>query len=116
MSLAYEVPDVLGGDLSLYYDFSYQDETWNTTGNARDNDETGLAPSWTHSNLSVGLDLPNDLGVTIRVNNLFDQEHATYINDTIQGYSEEFPTQTRDRLNSAEGRPRTVWLSLRKGF
>ena len=116
LSFSYDVPDVLGGDMWMYYDFSYQDETWNTTDNARDKELNGLSPSWTHSNFSMGLDLPNNFHVTLKVNNLFDESTETSINDTIQGYSEEFPGNTRDRLNGNDGRPRTVWLSLRKGF
>ena len=116
MSFAYDVPNVMGGDLSFYYDVSYQDEVWNTTENARDEDTSGLAESWTYHNFSVGLTLPSQLNVTLKVNNLFDQDTATYINDSIQGYSEEFPNGTRDRRNANRGRPRTVWLSLRKDF
>ena len=116
LSMSYDVPDVLGGDLSFYYDVSYQGEVWNTSDNARDKDTTGLAPSWVYHNFSVGLDLPSQLNVTFKVNNVFDQSTASYINDSIQGYSEEFPNQTRDRFNANRGRPRTMWLSLRKDF
>ncbi|MBT8099833.1 MAG: TonB-dependent receptor, partial [Gammaproteobacteria bacterium] len=116
LALGYDVPGVFGGDLSLYYDVSVQGEVWNTSGNARDESEDGLASSWVHHNLSAGLDLPSQWNVTLKVNNLFDQDTATYINDQIQGYSETFPTATRDRRNSNRGRPRTVWLSLRKDF
>ncbi len=116
MQVSYDIPNVLGGDLSLYYDVSYQDEVWNTSGNARDKDPTGLAPSWTHHNFSVGLDFPSQFNVTFKVTNLFDDDTASYIDDSIQGYSEEFPNETRDRFNANRGRPRTMWLSLRKDF
>jgi outer membrane receptor protein involved in Fe transport len=116
LSVSYDIPEVLGGDLSFYYDVSYQDEVWNTSSNARDEDTSGLAPSWTHHNVSVGLDLPSQLNVTFKVTNLFDDETPSYINNSIQGYSEEFPNQTRDRFNATRGRPRTMWLSLRKDF
>jgi iron complex outermembrane receptor protein len=116
LSLGYDVPNVLGGDLSFYYDVTYQAEVWNTTGNARDESADGLAPSWVHHNFSVGLNLPNQFNVTMKVNNVFDQDSASYINDYIQGYSETFANQSRDRLNANQGRPRTVWLSLRKDF
>ncbi len=115
-ALAYDVPNVLGGDLSFYYDVSYQDEVWNTSDNARDEALDGRSSSWTHHNFSVGLDLPSQLNVTVKVNNVFDDSTGSYINDFIQGYSEEFSTQARDRLNQNNGRPRTVWLSLRKDF
>lgn len=115
-SVNYDIPDVLGGTMSFYYQVSYQDATWNNTDNARDKNSNGLASSWNNHNLSMGLHLPNDFSITARVNNIFDQNSTTYINDTIQGYSETFPNETRDRLNANRGRPRTVWLSLRKGF
>ena len=116
LSLVYDIPGVLGGDFWTYYDFSYQSETWNTTSNIRDNDVTGLAPSWTHSNLIFGLDYDNDLSVTIKINNLFDEATHSYMNTGIRGNAEEFPGQTRDLTNRNEGRPRTVWFTMRKGF
>ena len=112
----YDIPNFLGGELSLYFDTSYQDSTYNNTFNARTEDETGQSPSWTHSNFSAGMYWDNDLSLTLRVNNVFDESTASYINDSIQNYSTEFPTSTRDRLNANHGRPRTVWLSLRKDF
>jgi len=116
LSFTYDVPDVLGGDMWMYFDRSYQSETWNNTGNIRDNDTRGLSESWTHSNLQAGLDFKNDFSITLRVNNVFDEDTHTSINDGILGYSEEFPDSTRDKSNRNEGRPRTAWLSLRKGF
>ena len=77
---------------------------------------SGLAPSWTSSNLIFGLDYENDLSLTIKITNLFDEDTHTYLNTTIRGYAEEFPGQTRDLTNRNEGRPRTVWLTMRKGF
>ena len=102
--------------MSLYYAFSAQGETWNTTDNARDSNEFGLAPSWTYSNASASLRWPNDLSLTLRVDNAFDEDTHSYRNNSIRNYSGAFPTETRDRLNRNEGRPRTVWLSLYKGF
>lgn len=116
MSLAYDLPDVWGGDMSFYYDVSYQEEVWNTSGNARDKDQTGLAPSWVHHNFSVGLMLPSQLSFTLKVNNVFNNDTASYIANSIQGYSQAFPLETRDRFNANRGRPRTFWLSMRKDF
>ena len=115
-SLTYDIPDVLGGDFWTYYDISYQSETWNNTGNILDNDVTGLAPSWTSSNLIFGLEYENDLSVAIKITNLFDEATHSYMNTTIRGYAENFPGETRDLTNRNEGRPRTVWLTFRKGF
>ena len=116
VSLGYDIPGVLGGDFWTYYDFSYQSETWNNTGNIRDNDVTGLAPSWTHSNLIFGLDFESDLSLTIKINNLFDETTHSYMNTGIRGNAEEFPGQARDLTNRNEGRPRTIWFTARKGF
>ena len=115
-AIMYDIPDVFGANLSLYYDISYQDATWNNTDNALNERDDGLAPSHTYSSLSAGLHFDNDLNVTLRVSNLFDESNSSYINDGIQNYSEDFPDETRDRRNSNHGRPRTVWLSLRKHF
>lgn len=115
-NVMYEIPDVLGGDLSFYYDLSFQAEVWNTTSNARDEDVTGQAPSWVHHNFSATLYLPSRLSLGLKINNVFDQDTSTYIASGIQSYSNEFPNGSRDRYNSNRGRPRTVWLSLRKDF
>jgi iron complex outermembrane receptor protein len=115
-AVMYDIPDVLGGDVSLYYDVSYQAEVYNTTGNARDKNPAGLAPSWVHHNFSAGLDLRNQLNISLKVTNVFDQSTSSYISNNIQDYAGAFPGQTRDLRNSNHGRPRTVWLSLRKDF
>lgn len=115
-AVMYDIPDFLGGDLSFYFDRSYQGATWNNTDNALNERENGRSTSYTYSTLSAGLQFDNQLNLSLRVSNVFDESTSSYINDSIQNYSEEFPTQTRDRLNSNHGRPRTVWLSLRKDF
>lgn len=115
-NMMYTMPDVFGGALTFYYDVAYQAEVWNTTSNARDEDITGLAPSWVHHNASATLDFPSELRLTLKVDNLFDQNTPTYIASGIQSYSNEFPNASRDRFNSNRGRPRTVWISLRKDF
>jgi iron complex outermembrane receptor protein len=115
-AVMYDVPDILGGTLSFYYDMSYQDATWNNTDNALNERANGLSPSWTYSSLSAGLNYESGLNLSLRVTNLFDESTGSYINDSIQNYSEDFPTQTRDRRNTNHGRPRTIWVSLRKDF
>jgi len=115
-AIMYDIPNFLGGELSLYFDTSYQDSTYNNTFNARTEDPTGRAPSWTYSNFSAGMYWDNELSLTVRVNNVFDESTASYINDSIQNYSLAFENPSRDLLNANHGRPRTVWLSLRKDF
>ncbi|MGI9221282.1 MAG: TonB-dependent receptor [Woeseiaceae bacterium] len=116
IALSYDIPDVLGGDMWFWYDMSFGAERWNTTGSARDEDPGGLAPAWTWHNAQVGFNWENDLSLTLKVNNLFDQRAPTYIASSIRSYSNEFPDGSRDRFNGNGGRPRTVWLSLRKDF
>lgn len=116
LSLTYDIPNVFGGDMWVYYDIAYQAETWNRDDFILNNDTRGLAPSWTHSNLSFGLDFNNNLNFTLLVNNLFDEATYSYINPNIMGYADDFPNNTRDLSNRNEGRPRTVWLTMRKGF
>ena len=116
VSLSYDVPNVLGGDLWFYYDFTYQSEIWNTTSDIRNRDKNGLAPSSTVSNLQIGLDLQNDLSFTLKVNNLFDESHHSYVSTTLNGYAEDtLQANTIHNLRS-EGRPRTVWLGMKKRF
>ena len=102
--------------MSLWYDMSWGAERWNNTGSARDEHPDGLAPAWTWHNFQASVHWDNDLSLTFKVNNLFDQRAPTYIANSIRGYSFEFPNETRDRFNGNAGRPRTVWLSLRKDF
>jgi outer membrane receptor protein involved in Fe transport len=114
-SLNYNVPNVLGGDLWFYYDFAYQDESWSGTDEIRDNDLDGLTPSMTISNFSTGLRLPNELDITVTVNNLFDQNGYTYTWTGEGGNADRFGSDRYQRQR-AQHRPRTVWLTLKKGF
>lgn len=114
-SLYYEVPDVFGGDMWFYYDFTYSDESWDGISNIRDNDTDGLSPSWTYSNFSTGLKLPNQLDITVSVNNLFDQNGYSYA-WTGEGANARDFGDSRYQIQRAQHRPRTVWLTLRKGF
>jgi outer membrane receptor protein involved in Fe transport len=114
-SLEYTIPNVLGGDLWFYYDWSYSSEIWNNIDNIRENDTRGLAPSWTYSSLSAGLQLPNQLDIEINVRNLFDQQGYSYI-WTGESSDAELFDDPRYRQIRAQDRPRTVWVTLRKGF
>jgi len=114
-SLYYEVPNVLGGDLWFYYDIAYQAESWAGIDEIRDKDEDGRAPSRTFSNFSTGLHLANQFDVTITVNNLFDQNGYSFVWTGEGGNADEFGSSTYQQQR-AQDRPRTVWLTLRKGF
>ena len=114
-SLNYTVPNVLGGDLWFYYDFAYQDESWSGVGEIRENDLDGLTPSMTISNFSTGLRLPKELDITVTVNNLFDQNGYTYTWTGEGGNADRFGSDRYQRQR-AQHRPRTVWLTLKKGF
>ncbi len=115
VSLYYEVPEVLGGDLWFYYDYSYTSETWGSTEESRDLDIQGLAPSRDYSNLSAGLQLPNQLDIELTINNLTDEKGYGFV-FTGEADNAELFGDPRYRQQRAQDRPRTVWLTLRKGF
>ncbi|MBT8080085.1 MAG: TonB-dependent receptor [Gammaproteobacteria bacterium] len=114
-SLNLDVPDVFGGDMWVYYDFTYSSETWNDTQEIRDNNTAGLSPSWTYSNLSAGVYWPNQWEVLVNINNLFDQDGYNYIWRGEAGDAALFG-DNRYQQQRAQWRPRTIWLTLRKGF
>lgn len=114
-SLYYDIPNVLGGDLWFYYDFSYQAESWSGVDEVRDKDEDGRSPSRTFSNFSTGLNLANQLNVTVTVNNLFDQKGYSF-SWTGEGSNADTFGSARYQRQRAQDRPRTVWLTLKKGF
>lgn len=114
-SLEYTIPGVLGGDLWFYYDWSYSSEIWNETSNIVDDDRRGLAPSWTYSSLSAGLELPNQFDIEINVRNLFDQRGYSYVWTGESDNAELFNDPRYQQIRALD-RPRTVWVTLRKGF
>ena len=114
-SLNYEIPNVLGGDLWFYYDIAYQAESWSGIDEIRDNDLDGLSRSRTYSTFSTGLQLPNQFEIMVNVNNLFDQSGSTY-SFTWEGDSADSFNSPRYQQQRAQDRPRTVWLTLKKGF
>ncbi len=115
LSLLYDIPDVLGGDMWLWYDISYTSETWGRTWYIIDNNRDGLAPSRNISNFQVGLDLPNDLSLTLQVDNVWDQKTYEFV-DAGGSYEPQFFGSNRDQNLRSLARPRTVWFSARKGF
>lgn len=114
-SAYYEIPDVFGGNLWFYYDASYTSETWNGTSEARDKNTQGLAPSRNYSNFSVGLQLPNQLDVEVNVNNVTNQKSYSFVWTGEGGNADTF-SDPRYQQQRAQDRPRTVWLTVRKGF
>ena len=114
-SLNLDIPEVWGGDMWLYYDFTYSSETWNGNEEIRDNNTDGLSPSWTYSNLSAGLYWPNQWEVVVNVNNLFDQDGFNYVWRGEADDAAQFG-DGRYQQQRAQWRPRTIWLTVRKGF
>lgn len=114
-SIYYEIPDVFGGDAWLYYDFTYSDEIWNNVEHIFDNDRDGLAPSWTSSAFSAGLQFANHLDIELNVRNVFDQKGYSYVWTGEAGNAEVFDDPRYRRIRAQE-RPRTIFLTVRKGF
>ncbi|MBJ88409.1 MAG: hypothetical protein CMO98_00975 [Woeseia sp.] len=115
-SVYYEIPDLLGGDVWLYYNVSYQGETWNTRSTIFNNETEGISPSWTYSTFSAGLMLPNQLDVEVNITNLFDQKGYTYVDQFWGNRNAEAFGDPRFRNMRTLDQPRTIWLTLRKGF
>ena len=99
----------------FYYDYSYTSETWNETEVARDKELEGLAPSRHYSNFSVGLQLPNALDIDFIVNNVTNENSYGYVWRGEGGSADTFG-DPRYQQQVAQDRPRTYWLTLRKGF
>ncbi len=114
-SAYYEIPDVLGGDLWFYFDYSYTSETWNGTSEARDMNSQGLSPSRNYSNLSFGMQWPNALDLDVVINNVTEEKGYSFVWTGEGGNADTFG-DPRYQQQRAQDRPRTVWLTLRKGF
>jgi len=114
-SIYYTVPDVFNGNLWFYLDYSYSSETWNNTNNIRDNDRDGLSPARHYASFSTGLELPNQFDIELNIRNLTDESAYSYVWTGESGNASYFGDGRYGRLR-AQDRPRTVWLTLRKGF
>jgi len=115
VSISYTIPKVLGGDLWFYYDFSYSSEIWNNTENIVENDRRGVAPSWSYHTFSAGLQLPNQFDIELNVRNVTNETGYSYVGTWESDEAELFGDPRYQRMR-AQDRPRTVWLTLRKGF
>ena len=95
-------------------DYSYSSSWWNSIGNVAENDSFGLIPSWSQTNLQVGLQLPSDWTFTAFVNNLTDERNIFGRLDNRYA-SDWFGVDTWRQLDSVS-RPRHYGVSVRKRF
>jgi len=107
----------------LWYDVGYTSETWNRTSNIIDDNLNGLSPSRNISNFSMGLYFPNELTLTLSVDNVWDQTNYDYVStgnnytgEWFEGVNPGAEVNQRERNLRSLSRPRTVWFSLRKDF
>ena len=114
-SIYYDIPNVLGGDAWVYFDYAFGDESWNELDSILDRDRNGLSPSWTYSNFSFGLALQNQWDIELNVNNVFDSAGYNYVADGNNGDAALFGDPRFNNIRTLD-RPRTIWLSVRKGF
>jgi len=86
VSVLYDIPKMLGGSAWVYFDRSYQSETWNGTTDIVANNRNGLSRSYNVSNLSFGLDMPDGLEFTLQIDNVFDSNDSTYVSTSGNTY------------------------------
>ena len=125
LSINYDIPDLFGGDAWVYFETSYQAESWNEIyniprkddDNDGDNDGVteGLSKPYSVSSLSFGVDMPNDLSVTLLLDNVFDKATSTYVSTGNNDNADAFGDSRWHNTQSFE-RPRTFWVTLRKDF
>ena len=126
LSINYDIPDLFGGDAWLYFETSYQAESWNEIYNIprKDDDDDdgdndgvteGLSKPYSVSSLSFGVDMPNDLSVTLLLDNVFDKATSTYVSTGNNDDADAFGDSRWHNTQSFE-RPRTFWVTLRKDF
>ena len=114
-AVQYTVPnlDFVDGELWLRYDTSYQSESYDTWGYAIDRDPEGIVPSSISANFQVGMQLANDLGISLMVRNVWDRRNVNFLSN--YGYGEFFGDPRYNAITALE-KPRTISLTLRKGF
>jgi len=116
LGVEYTVPQFAGlnGDLWFRYDTSYQSETWDNLDAALDNDREALIPSWTTSNLQVGLNMESNWDFTLMARNVWND---TGINSLYNStYAADYFGDSRFRNERTLQRPRTISLNVRKRF
>jgi outer membrane receptor protein involved in Fe transport len=114
-SIYYTIPQVFGGNLWLYYDYYYSSDVWNNTANILENNTAGVSPAWSVSSFSAGLELDNQWDIELNIRNLFDDDGYSYVATWEAGYADMFGDPRYHRIRAQE-RPRTYWLTVRKGF
>ena len=115
LSINYDIPDLFGGDAWVYFDTSYQAESWNNVSRIFEKDTNGLSKPYSVSSLSFGVDMPNDLSVTLLLDNVFDKATSTYVSTGNNDDADAFGDSRWHNMQSFE-RPRTFWVTLRKDF
>jgi outer membrane receptor protein involved in Fe transport len=115
VSVLYDIPKMLGGSAWVYFDRSYQSETWNGTTDIVANNRNGLSKTYNVSNLSFGLDMPDGLEFTLQIDNVFDNNGSTYVSTSNNTYGDLFGDNRFHNERTLE-RPRTTWLTVKKTF
>jgi outer membrane receptor protein involved in Fe transport len=115
VSAYYEVPDVWGGNMWFYVDYSYQSEVWVSNTTIINNDLDGLAPSWSSTSAAVGLQLQNGVDIEVHVKNLLNNDGYTWVSTGEGGDADLFGDPRWHTLRSLE-RPRTIWFTVKKRF
>jgi len=112
-SLEYVVPEVLGGNLWFRYDYSYEGEKWNSLDNIVQNDPDGIVPSWSLSNVHLGLTLQNGWELQADVRNVWNElAYNSLYNDSS---GQLFGDPRFDNIRNY-AKPRTIGFSVRKRF
>jgi outer membrane receptor protein involved in Fe transport len=122
LAAEYTIPDIgnLNSDLWFRYDTSYQAETWDNLTAAVDNDPEGIIPSWTTSNLQVGMDFESGWELSVMARNIWNDTginsliYSTYASDWFELLQGE--PEPRFRNERTLQRPRTISLNVRKRF
>ncbi len=115
-SLDYTTPwQPFGGELWTRFDYSYGSSTWESIWASIDKDKLNQLPSWSISNLKVGLSLPSNWDITFVVNNLFDQE---IVNSLYSGSNDDSDFFGDPRWHNVRvtQRPRSMGFNLRKNW
>jgi outer membrane receptor protein involved in Fe transport len=104
-----------GGDLWTRVDYSYQGALYQSLFRAAENTNRGRVHPWNFGKFMVGLDLPNKLELSMKVDNIWDSQGANWISTGEESYADEFSDPRFHNLQ-ARFRPRNIGLTLRKSF